>query len=290
MRTGLCSYAYRWAISHPDETERMDTFKFVDRAVEIGINAIQICDNLPIEFFTDKELASLKEQINKYSLSLELGMKGSQPERVKKMIDHCKKLDVGLLRIVLSDKGWNLSKTEYRDLLIDLAKLGRDKNVTLAIENHFEMSSHELAQIIVSVNSPNLGICMDVVNSVTHLCGYKETCKILAPFAVSVHLKDVEFNRFQDILKSDEQKLVSKQARKEILETFSTGFYISGCLLGEGVIDINWIIREISKNNHNPDIFIESWMDPKSTINETITAEQNMVENDFKTLKKYIDE
>ena len=290
MRAGLCSYAYRWAISHPDEIERMDTFKFLDRAVEIGANAVQICDNLPIEFFNNTELASLKDYVNKNTLSLELGMKGSQTERVEKMISHCKKLDVSVLRIVLSDKGWNLSKAEYKDLLTDLTKEAEDKHVILAVENHFEMSSHDLAQIIESVNSPNLGVCVDVVNSVTHLCGYKEACIVLAPYAVSVHIKDVKLNRFQEIFRTDGQPWVSQQTRKEILDTFSTGFYISGCQLGEGVIDINWIINEISKNNHNPDIFIESWMDPKSTVDETITAEQDMVEKDFDTLKKYINE
>jgi 3-oxoisoapionate decarboxylase len=287
MRAGLCSYAYRWAISHPGETERMDTFKFVDRAVELGAKAIQICDNLSIEFFNDPELASLKEYISKNSLYLELGMKGSQPERVEKMIGHCKKLDVGLLRIVLSDKGWNLSKAEYKDLLTGLSKKAGDNKIILAVENHFEMSSHDLAQIITSINSPNLRVCLDVVNSVTHLCGYKETCLALAPYAVSVHIKDVELNRFQDIFKNHSQALVSEQARKEILDTFSTGFYISGGRLGKGVIDINWVINEISKNNYDPDIFLESWMDPKSTLAETILAEQNMVETDFKTLKTY---
>jgi 3-oxoisoapionate decarboxylase len=290
MRAGLCSYAYRWAILHPGNSETMDVFKFVDQAVELGTKTIQICDNLPVEYFSQSELESLKEYISKNSLSLELGMKGSQPDRVKKMMAHCKKLDVGLLRIVLSDKGWNLSNDEYKKILKELSKEAQDNNIILAVENHFEMSSHDLAHIIESIDSPNLGVCLDLVNSVTHLCGYKETCTVLAPFAVTVHMKDVKLNRFQQILINEGDTWVSPSTRKEILETFSTGFYISGCQLGQGVIDIGWVIQEIAKNNHNPDIFLESWMDPKSTPGETIRAEQHMVETDFKTLKTYTNE
>jgi L-ribulose-5-phosphate 3-epimerase UlaE len=83
---------------------------------------------------------------------------------------------------------------------------------------------------------------------------------------VSVHLKDVK------------------------LERLNTGFYISGCPLGEGVVDLNWVVREIAQYGHNPCLFLESWMDPGSTVEETLASEKHMVSHDFNQLKKLTDE
>jgi sugar phosphate isomerase/epimerase len=135
-----------------------------------------------------------------------------------------------------------------------------------------------------------LQVCLDAVNSVKFLSGYKETCRVLAPFAVSVHIKDVKLNRFGELLPHGERYQLSEITNREILGNFNTGFYISGCPLGEGIVDLPWIINELRQYGHDPALFVESWMDPRASLKETMEAEKHMVYHDFNELNKLTDE
>lgn len=293
MEPGIGSYAFRWAVSHPElpEDQRMGLYEFIDAAIQMGARTVQVCDNLPVDRLSGQELREFKAYTDRKGIRIELGMKGCQPERIKKMIHLCTALDVSILRIVLGPvKGQEGSPAEYRALLANPVKEATKHGVVLAIENHFELSPFDLAGLVVGIGSPHLQVCLDAVNSVKFLAGYKETCRVLAPFAVSVHVKDVKLDRFGDMLSDAEINPLSETTKKDILDSFNTGFYISGCPLGKGVVDLNWVVREISQYGHNPCLFVESWMDPGSSVEETLAAEKHMVSHDFNQLKKLTDE
>lgn len=79
-----------------------------------------------------------------------------------------------------------------RSLRSQLSML-RDNNVILAIETHFEFTTHELLRVFERCGvEPGdcLGICLDTMNLLTMLEDpVRATCRIL-PWVVSTHIKD----------------------------------------------------------------------------------------------------
>ena len=293
MIPGIGSYAFRWAISHPGlpDERRMGLYEFIDEVHRLSARSVQICDNLPFEKLNSLELKDFKAYTDRKGIRIELGMTGCQPERIVRMIDVCKILEASILRIVLgslSDGAGSVS--EYRELLEEPVRKAEAKGMVLAIENHFELSPDNLVRLVEGFGSPNLGMCLDSLNSVKFLAGYRETCRALSPLAVSVHVKDVRLNRFKDLVQDEDRYQLSASTKKEILDKFNTGFYISGCPLGKGVVDLPWMIREIARHGHDPDIFVESWMDPRPTLKETLAAEKDMVHHDFTQLQKLLND
>ncbi len=77
--------------------------------------------------------------------------------------------------------------------LRDQASMWRDAGVTLAIETHFEFTSHELRRLIEMCEAPPggwLGICLDTMNLLTMLEEPVAATRRLLPWVVSTHIKD----------------------------------------------------------------------------------------------------
>jgi sugar phosphate isomerase/epimerase len=102
--------------------------------------------------------------------------------------------------------------------------------------------------MLAQVADPFLGACLDTANSTGRLVDPLETARLLAPFIVSVHLKD--FTVFKP----------------------RQGYRISGAPLGKGWLDLHAILEIIYPGNKNVPILIEHWIereDPTKTILET---------------------
>jgi 3-oxoisoapionate decarboxylase len=101
----------------------------------------------------------------------------------------------------------------------------RDAGVTLAIETHFEFTSHELRRLIEMCDAPPagwLGICLDTMNLLTMLDEPVAATRRLLPWVVSTHIKDGAV-----LLGAD-------------------GFTTFTRPVGEGVIDLPAILRLVS--------------------------------------------
>jgi sugar phosphate isomerase/epimerase len=105
------------------------------------------------------------------------------------------------------------------------APMWRDAGVTLAIETHFEFTSHELRRLIEMCEAPPggwLGICLDTMNLLTMLEEPVAATRRLLPWVVSTHIKDGAI-----LLGAD-------------------GFTTFTRPVGEGVIDLPAILRLVS--------------------------------------------
>ncbi len=262
MAIGITSYAYRWAL----RIAHLDVFALLDRAHEAGSEVVQICDNLPLENLPDSMLRDLAQRASELGLTLEMGIKGSQPENFRRNLDIVERLRARLLRVVLTRPGWEPSFAElvaiFKSLLPDLRSAG----VTLAIENHFHLLPSELAGLIKAIDDPIVGACLDPVNSISKLVGSSETVAILAPLAVSVHVKDA------------------------IPTPQNTGFYICGCPLGEGLVDVPGMLAAVRAAEHSPNILVESWMDRLDDEAATLTKEETWVRQGITYLRRLLDD
>ncbi|WP_273566069.1 sugar phosphate isomerase/epimerase family protein [Maribacter halichondriae] len=104
----------------------------------------------------------------------------------------------------------------------------RKHQVKLAVENHKDWRADEFIQILTDLNSKWIGVTLDTGNNVSLLENPMEVVEKLAPYAFSVHLKDMAVEEYED------------------------GFLMSEVNLGEGYLDIAGMIATIKKQN--PDI------------------------------------
>ncbi len=95
----------------------------------------------------------------------------------------------------------------------------------LAVENHKDLTAAELAELMRSIDSEWTGVLYDTGNNLALLEDPAETLAALAPFVLSVHLKDMA-------LKPD-----------------ADGFLLSETPLGTGFLDLTGIVATLRKAN-----------------------------------------
>lgn len=108
------------------------------------------------------------------------------------------------------------------------APLMRKHRVKLAVENHKDWTIAEFKEILNTLGSEWVGITLDTGNNISLLEDPMEVVRELAPYAFSVHLKDMA------------------------LAPYADGFLLSEVNLGAGYLDIPEMIRIIREQQ--PDI------------------------------------
>lgn len=101
----------------------------------------------------------------------------------------------------------------------------RKHGLKVAIENHKDLTSDELVALMRKISSPWIGVLVDTGNNIALLEEPQTTVETLAPFAFSVHLKDMA------VQKSDD------------------GFLLSEVPLGTGMLDLPRMISTLRKAN-----------------------------------------
>jgi sugar phosphate isomerase/epimerase len=71
-----------------------------------------------------------------------------------------------------------------------------DTGVMLGLENHCDYRGHEIASIITQANRPNLRVQLDTGNAFSVFEEPVDCAAALAPYVVSVHLKDIQVTPF----------------------------------------------------------------------------------------------
>jgi 3-oxoisoapionate decarboxylase len=116
------------------------------------------------------------------------------------------------------------------------AQLWTDHGATLAIETHFEFTSHELVRLFDMCEAPPggwLGVCLDTMNLLTMLEEPVAATRRLLPWIVSTHIKDGGIGL-------DAEGLV----------TFPTG-------VGDGAIDLRGIIGLVASLERDVHLSVE---------------------------------
>jgi sugar phosphate isomerase/epimerase len=160
------------------------------------------------------------------------------------------RLGARLLRVVLAAPGWKPSIDELVTIFKSLSPELHAKDVTIAIENHFYLRPAELAHLVKLIDDPLVGVCLDPLNSITLFVSPAETIATLAPFAVSVHVKNALVTRPQ------------------------TGFYIGGCPLDQGLLDVPGMLNTVRAAGRSPNFLVECWMDQLGDQAATLAQEE----------------
>ncbi|MGE3310704.1 MAG: sugar phosphate isomerase/epimerase family protein, partial [Limisphaerales bacterium] len=99
----------------------------------------------------------------------------------------------------------------------------RRHRLRLAMENHKDHTAEELAALMRRIGSEWIGVLVDTGNNLALLEEPRETLRVLAPFVLSVHLKDMAVQPHDD------------------------GFLLSEVPLGTGALDIPLVVRTLAE-------------------------------------------
>lgn len=264
MKTGFGSYAFRW--SQVLSEGAFDVWKFIERSKDLGAETVQICDNLPLDNLSTGELKDLSNRLTELELVSEIGISGIEPGKLEKYIGICSQVGADILRAVLLDAEFEAGLKELKRILVSVIPELEKREVRIAIENHFHFTPGELLNLVEEINSPCIGICLDPFNSLAKFWGVEQTVKLLAPHAISVHVKDA------------------------VIERLETGFRISGCRQGEGMLDLTSMLKLIRQSGKAPNLYIESWMDRLEDPEMTIRKEEEWCGHAIQVLRTVLEE
>lgn len=122
---------------------------------------------------------------------------------------------------------------QSRQILARIEPVARKHRLKIAIENHKDHIAAELAGLMRELSSEWIGVLVDTGNNLALLEDPQETIGTLAPYVMSVHLKDMA------------------------LQPATEGFLLSEVPLGTGMLDLVGIIGTLRKVNPAIGIHLE---------------------------------
>lgn len=215
MRLGIGSYSLAWNIQNG-----LDHFGLLEVARQLGVQAVQYCDNLPLEALSQSDLDQLERMSG--GITLEPGTRGIDMDRLAYLGNLAQRFGCGFVRIVIDRSGDEPTVDEAVDRLAQWRRKVSGDTV-LAIENHDRFPARVFAEMIEELGPDRYGICLDTANSLGCLEGTEYVVNTLAPYTVNLHVKDIRIRRLWH----------------------NMGFEVTGTPAGEGDLDIPWIVSQV---------------------------------------------
>lgn len=266
MKIGISTYAYRWEFSNKAEIP-ISLEAMLKKTSQFGAEVFQICDYPLIENYSLEELRRFKQKANEFGIELELGTQGVHPEHIRKYIEIADVLGASVLRTTIHGAGYLPTISEAITWLIDIEKELEISGVKIALETYEPIKSTDLVIIVKEVNSPNIGICLDPGNSISELEHPKDVVLNTIGYVTNLHVKDFIFKR-------GERKV---------------GFELTGCPLGEGQLDLEFMLETLLKSEKKVNAIIELWLPYFDSIEKTIIVQDDWIEKSIKYLKQKIE-
>ena len=211
MKLAIDSYTYHryFGEIYPgieqDPGSRITMRGFLDRAHALGVAGVSV-ESCFIPNPSWEEIAALRASLEELSLECVWawghpgGLRsGEAPEQVADLKRHTEiaaAVGAKVMRICCGGRrtrpaDWSTHKARLLPLLRDAVAHAQGHGVVLAIENHIDMLADELAELIETIDSPWLGVCLDTANNLRMLEDANVAIEKLAPYARATHVKDI---------------------------------------------------------------------------------------------------
>lgn len=271
MVLGIGSYTFAWAIGvpgYPLAGFPLSVEGLLDRAGELGVSLVQVCDNLPLHELPPVRLVELAARAKENGLTLEAGTRGTAPEHLLRYLDIALVLGAPLVRTLIGTAEESPSLQQAEMGLRAIARRFEREGVALAIENYERYSARDLAGLVERVGSLAVGVCLDTVNSLGALESPDEVIDILLPYALNIHVKDFE------IVRADHRM----------------GFSVVGTPAGQGRLAIADLLAGARSAGHDPSVVLELWTPFRGGVEETVAMEREWAATSIRYLRKLISE
>lgn len=258
---GVCSFAYRWSIGRPyyRPENPLGLIDFIGKMADYGVKAVQICNNVDLHEYDQKQLEEVKTALQERGLVVETGSRGTTVEHFKKHIDVASFLGARVLRVVYDidrDKGpedvarqLDAAVACFKEVMPHARKHG----VAVALENGYTISIYEVRDVIQRVDDDLFGACLDTLNSVSMVEKAEAVFDVLLPYAKQVHFKDF------------------------VIEFDKRGNIIKGVALGDGWNDFQSLKKRLDDAGYKGNIFLELYIDRLDDEKETMAYEDACV-------------
>ncbi|MFT4145033.1 MAG: sugar phosphate isomerase/epimerase [Mobilitalea sp.] len=269
MKLGIGSYTYTWAVGvpgYPSPERKLTALDLIQKAEELNVRDVQICDNLPLHLLTPRELLELKVAAEKAKIMIEVGTRGIEPDHLRGYLKIAKYLNSNILRVILHKDTGILEVEEALSLLQQIVPELEALKITLAIENHERHRVKDLACLVKQLNSSYVGICLDTVNSFGALEAPEQVIAELAPFVVNLHYKDFIIKRIDSML----------------------GFEITGRPAGQGMLDCVNLKQQLMESGKDCSVILELWTPFTASVEQTIAREDQWAKESIEYLRMWM--
>lgn len=268
MLLGAGSYLFRYAIGtesfRPEKP--LDAFALVEQAADFGFELVQFADNLPLHEYGNDRLDRLRETAQRRNIVLEAGTAGARADRLLRYLDIALRLEAKLLRLTPHAPDTHASKRETMAVLQEVLPQFRRAGVAIALENHFTMTSEDLASLVREIDSPWVGICLDTANSIVQREWPMDTVRLLGERALSLHLKDFKIRP----------------------HPAGIGAVIEGAPLGRGDQDIPGILGYLRGAGRRVPVVLEQWLPPADSPEETLASERDWIRQSVEAARRWM--
>lgn len=244
-----------WSMVEDYQSDKLDVKGFIDIMHEQGIKGVELLDF----FWKDKEteIETVKKMLADYNMEMACYSIGNdfvvddadarkiQIEYVKSGIDDAVRLNADKLRVFSGSPKENVSYEDGKKYILDsfseCSKYAEKNGVTMVLENHglFAGKSDQVKDIIETVGSNYLRSNPDTGNFL--LVGEKPEDAVdkLKKYIRHVHFKDF-----------------AKSADNTGYQGLDNQYY-QGCILGDGIVNMNKIVDILDKYRYDGYLCIE---------------------------------
>jgi 3-oxoisoapionate decarboxylase len=233
MTIGLSTYSFFWQW-HATADRPLSLTDMLARTQEWGADLLQICDYPAVEEYDGGQLLALSQEAGRRGVGLELGTRGIGVEHLERYLGLARRLDVRLVRSMVPASEADDAEVLLRAVLPSYERAG----VVLALETYEQISTARLVDVVESLDSPALGVCLDPANCVAALEHPRDTVERTAGHVVNLHVKDFSFSR----------------------QAGWVGFTLAGAPLGEGLLDLEHLFARVRPEERGISQVVEHWL------------------------------
>jgi sugar phosphate isomerase/epimerase len=216
------------------EADRLDDpLRFLNYCAKLGAGGVQVALGFRDEAYPGKLRRQAEAQRMYVEGSIRLPRNPDDLPRFMSEIYFAVDCGVPVLRTTLmsgrryevfdSAEAYRRFREESERSLTLARPVAEKKGVKLAVENHKDLRSAELAELLRRIDSPHIGACIDTGNNIALLEAPQTTVETLAPFALTTHIKDMG------------------------VEEYADGFLLAEVPLGTGFLDLPKIIATLRR-------------------------------------------
>lgn len=212
MKIGVSSYSFSKLINKGEMTQA----DCVEKAKEIGFDAIEFVDMIPEEGYTEESYAKLiRERAEKAGIEITAYTVGArlitdsdeeteaEIKRIMKKVDVAEILGVKLMRhdayfSQTKYRSFDASLPELADNIRRITEYAESKGIRTMVENHgfICQDSIRVEKIFNAVNHPNFGLLCDIGNFLCVDENPVTAVSRVAPYAFHAHIKDFYVHGF----------------------------------------------------------------------------------------------
>ena len=271
MKLGIGTYCYMWAIGfkfgdkEAKPAQPMTHMGLLQRAADLDVHLVQYGPNLSLGALSDGELDELTACGEQLGVEFEVGTRGLETDHLRRQVEIAKRTGSKLIRTIPEIGGKPVEAKEVPHYLRAIVPLLEQEGVKLGLENG-KIPAKELAWALDEVKSPQLGVVLDMANSLAIPEGWRYVTEILAPYTICLHHKEFIVQRVW----------------------YMMGFTVEGRPAGTGQVDTPWLLRTLDAAGAQYNVILEVWPPEQPTIEACIDLEDQWVRESIPYLRQFI--